>query len=131
VSTPSGPADLLASARDLMSRTDASTVGVWPRTAALLARQALEDAMAERWKADQSTAPMTRATMRSQLTCLPAYVDEAVARQIAFAYAALSGACHYHSYELAPTAAELTRWIDAVEALIAELATTPCRCGPG
>jgi hypothetical protein len=87
--------------------------------------------MDERWKADESTAPMTRATMRSQLTCLPAYVNEAVARQVAFAYAALSGACHYHSYELAPTAAELTLWIDAVEALIAELATTPWRCPRG
>ena len=35
------PEDLLASARDLIDRPDATTVGVWPRTAALLARQAL------------------------------------------------------------------------------------------
>jgi len=33
----------------------------------------------------------------------------------------LSSACHYHPYELAPTAAELTGWIDDVEALVAEL----------
>lgn len=122
MSVPSSPASLLANARDLMSRTDASTVGVWPRTAALLARQALEDAVDARWTANQSTAPMIRASMRSQLTCLPAYMDEAVAHQIAFVYAALTTACHHHPYELAPTAAELTRWIDAVERLIGELA---------
>jgi hypothetical protein len=27
-------------------------------------------------------------------------------------------ACRYHAYELAPTAAELSRWIDAVDELI-------------
>jgi len=27
-------------------------------------------------------------------------------------FAALSSACHYHPYELAPTAAELTSWLD-------------------
>jgi hypothetical protein len=60
--------------------------------------------------------------MRSQLTCLPVYIDESVARQIAFAYAALTRACHYHPCELAPTAAELSRWIDTVEMLVTELA---------
>jgi hypothetical protein len=120
------PADLLASARELIARPDASTAGVWPRTAAVLARQALEKAVDARWAADNETAGMTRATMRSQLTCLPQYLDPAVARQVAYAYAALSCACHFHPYELAPTAAELTRWITDVETLISRI-TSPER----
>lgn len=116
------PAELLAAARELIGRGDASTAGVWPRTAAFLARQALEEAVDARWAADPVTAPMCRATMWSRLTCLPAYLDKQTARQVAFAYAALSGACHYHQYELAPTAAELTGWIRDVEALVAQLA---------
>lgn len=115
------PADLLAGARELINRPDAAAAGVWPRTAATLARQALEAAVDARWLASPQTAAMTRATMRSQLTCLPTYVDEQVARQVAFAYAALTAACHYHPYELAPTAAELTGWIADVEALVAQL----------
>ena len=112
------PAELLAGARDLIERPDATTAGVWPRTAALLARQALEAAVDDQWALDSETAGMDRATMRSQLICLPSYADEAVARQIAFTYAALTGACHFHPYELAPTATELSRWISDVEKLL-------------
>lgn len=116
------PTNLLETARELIARADVSTAGVWPRTAAFLARQALEDAVDARWAGNPITAPMCRASMWSRLSCLPAYLDKQTARQVAFAYAALSGACHYHPYELAPTAAELSRWISDVEALIARLA---------
>jgi hypothetical protein len=115
------PTDLLACARELINRPDAAVAGVWPRTAATLARQALETAVDTHWLASPQTAAMTRATMRSQLTCLPDYLDEQVARQITFAYAALTAACHYHPYELSPPAAELTGWIADVEALVAQL----------
>jgi hypothetical protein len=37
---------------------------------------------------------------------------------VAHAWAALSHACHHHPYELSPTAEELERWMDTVEALI-------------
>jgi hypothetical protein len=115
------PGELLASARDLIARPDVVTAGVWPRTAAMLARQALEAAVDARWAAQAGTAGMVSATMRSQLICLPEYLDEAIARQVAYAYAALSCACHYHPYELAPTAAELTRWITNVETLVTQI----------
>jgi hypothetical protein len=61
---------------------------------------------------------MRWASTWSQLTCLPAYLDKQIAHQVGFAYAALTSACHYHPYELAPTAAELTSWITDVEALV-------------
>jgi hypothetical protein len=115
------PGELLAEARALILRPDASTAGVWPRTAAFLARQALEEAVNGCWAASAATSPMLDASMWSRLACLPAYVSGAEARQAVFAYAALSSACHYHPYELAPTAAELSGWIDDVEELVGEL----------
>lgn len=115
------PEELLAEARKLIARPDASTAGVWPRAAAFLARQALEAAVDARWSANPATEPMRHATMWSKLACLPSYVDKQTARQVTFAYAALSTACHYHHYELAPTAAELTNWITDINSLITHL----------
>ncbi|MGH3244731.1 MAG: hypothetical protein ACRDOI_00735 [Trebonia sp.] len=112
------PAELLAGARTLIARPDAATTGVWPHAAALLTRQALEDAVNARWARDEADLPMKRASMRSRLIALPFYLDGATARQMTFVNAALTGACHYHPYELAPTAVELTRWIDDVDALV-------------
>ncbi len=89
------PEDLLTAAGRLIRRPDAATAGVWPRAAALLARQALE-----------------RCSMRSQLLCLTAYLGQDTATRAGYLSAALSRACHYHSYELAPTAAELTGWLN-------------------
>jgi hypothetical protein len=106
------PQELLDSARDLMQRPGASLDGIWPRASALLARQALETAMAELWAAHRQTAGLSAATMRSQELCLTAYLDPATASRITYLLAALSRACHYHPYELAPTAAELTRWLN-------------------
>lgn len=115
------PASLLAAARELIARTDAATLGVWPRTSALLARQALEQAIRSRWLTEPQTAGLAACSMRTQLTCLPYYLDAASAGQVAYAWAALSSACHYHRYELAPTAAELTSWIDDVDRLLPQI----------
>lgn len=115
------PAQLLAAARELITRPDSGTTGVWPRTAALLARQALEEAIDAHWAAEAETAPLCQATMRSQLICLPAYLEPAVAHQVAYTWAALSNACHYHPYELTPTSSELTAWISDVAVLISRI----------
>ncbi len=112
------PRDLLTAARDMLERPAAATAGVWPRASALLARQALESATDQLWAANPTTSGLTECTMRSQLACLPTYLDAHLAHQITYVYAALSEACHYHAYELAPTAAELSGWINAVNDLI-------------
>jgi hypothetical protein len=52
---------------------------------------------------------------------LTAYVDEDVAARAAYLSAALSRACHYHPYELSPTASELTRWLNETADLVALL----------
>jgi hypothetical protein len=115
------PKQLLAAARELITRPDSATAGVWPRTSALLARQALEQALDSRWAAQPETSPLRQASTRSQLICLPAYLDPALAHQIAYTWAALSNACHYHPYELAPTSTELTAWISDVATLISRI----------
>jgi hypothetical protein len=112
------PADLLTAARDMLLQPEASTAGLWPRACAFLTRQALETAVDELWAADPATTGLIDCTMRSQLSCLPAYLDSSTAHRVAYVWAALSDACHYHAYELAPTAAELTGWINAVSNLI-------------
>jgi hypothetical protein len=115
------PEDLLTEARRLVEHPDAATAGVWPRAAALLARQALEQAMAGLWAERPGADGLADCTMRSQLLCLTAYLDEDVASRAAYLSAALSRACHYHPYELAPTATELTRWLNEAADLIALL----------
>ena len=115
------PEELLAAARRLIRRPDAATAGVWPRAAALLARQALELAIAALWAVRPEAAGLSTCSMRSQLLCLTAYLGQDVATRAGYLSAALSRACHYPSYELAPTAAELTRWLDEASDLMALL----------
>ena len=108
--------ELLAAARRLVERPDAGTAGVWPRATALLARQALEQAMAALWAGRPEVSGLSGG--RSQLLCLTAYVDKDVATRAAYLSAALSRTCHYHPYELTPTASELTRWLNEAADLI-------------
>jgi hypothetical protein len=115
------PEELLAAARRLVEHPDAATAGVWPQSAALLARQALEQAMAGLWAGQPGSDGLSHGTMRSQLLCLNAYVGQDVATRASYLSAALSRACHYHPYELPPTAAELTGWLDETADLIALL----------
>jgi hypothetical protein len=115
------PKDLLTEARRLVEHPDAGTAGVWPRAAAFLARQALEQAMAGLWAGQPGADGLSSRPMRSQLLCLTAYVDQDVAARAAYLAAALSRACHYHPYELAPTASELTRWLNETADLVALL----------
>ena len=115
------PDELLTEARRLVDHPDAATAGVWPRAAALLARQALEQAMTGLWAGRPEADGLATSSMRSQLLCLAAYLDPDVATRAAYLSAALSRACHYHSYELAPIATELVRWLDETADLVALL----------
>lgn len=100
------PADLLEAARALMARTRPETTGLWPRAAALLARQALEATVAEIWR-EKGLDDMAACGMRQQLICLRAYVKPEVAGALAESWAVLTRACHHHAYEVAPTVGEL------------------------
>jgi len=110
----SDTAATLQLARDLLRRADPSTAGLWPRAAALLVRQALEEAVDDYWRARQ--LPLDSLPTQAQLVCLRMMSSD-LARpvQLHEAWGALSRACHHHPYELAPTAAELSAWIGVVE----------------
>jgi hypothetical protein len=110
------PAELLTAARGLLEKP-AIAPGGWPRMVALLTRQALERSLSEFWEARPATAGLSQCSRKSQLACLPFYIDVRVAREAAYVWAALSDACHYHAYELAPTVGELTGWLNAVAGL--------------
>jgi len=115
--------DLLEQARDLLRRGPGSTAGLWPRAAALLARQALETALDDFWR--DKGIDLARCSSRAQLICLRTYhPDKDAARYAHQVWAALSRACHHHTYELAPTAGELEGWITWVDQF-QKLGTTP------
>ena len=64
----------------------------------------------------------------AQLLVLPSYLrDQEAARDAAYAWSALSRACHHHAYELQPTASELRSLITLTRRLAAaiEAATAP------
>jgi hypothetical protein len=110
------PAELLAAARTMIYQPRQGTSGLWARAAALLARQALEELLDALWVRE---APgVEHASTTCQLLCLPAFLpDRRLAGQAAHAWAALTHACHHHPYELAPTAEELDRWLEVINAL--------------
>ncbi len=106
---------LVNAARSVINVQRDDLVGTWPRTAALLGRQALEHSLTQFWL---STKPgVEQATMRAQLLCLPEYADPDLARRVRYAWHALSGACHHQAYDLPPVASELQGWLDEVEVL--------------
>ena len=105
-------ASLLDTAGALVEEPCKELGTAWPRVAAHLARQALEDLLARFWS---KKAPGTEeTTLRAQLTCLPYYLDEGLAERAAYAWAALSRACHHQESELLPTTSELRNWVAAV-----------------
>ena len=114
------PAALVALGRDLLARADDGLGGERYRAAALLARQAVERAVAD---ALEKRAPgASQSSARAQLLCLPTYAPTEPALAARYLWSALTRACHHHPYELAPTAGELAAWLDETERVVAALA---------
>ena len=104
---------LVSAARDLIRDDDATTAGLWPRAAALLARQGLELAMARLWEV---TAPgLERTSTRCQLLCVGDMLnDRELGGRATLTWRSLSNACHHRIYELPPTASELNMALETV-----------------
>ena len=118
--------ELLAMAKQLLERPDAKTAGLWPRAAALLARQALEKGLDEYWR--ERGVALDEFGIRPQLICLREYIgDAALAGRAHHTWAALSEACHHHPYELAPGHDELKAWLGAVDELLKGALQAPAR----
>lgn len=104
------PLALVAAARELLAASPAAAVGVWPRAAALLARQGLELSLRRYW--ERRAPGLERTSMRCQLLSLPAFIpDRPLTERASHAWWALSRATHHHEYELPPTHAELELWL--------------------
>jgi hypothetical protein len=110
--------ELVALTRAMLANGSDVSVGRWSRATALLTRQALEASLDELWAA--RSPGIAACSTRAQLLCLPTYLgDGDLADRTAWTWWALSQACHFHAYELAPTVGELNAWLETV----AELAT--------
>lgn len=96
-------------ALEILDRTDASIEGLWPRAAAVLGRQALEEKILALIGAE-----FEGCSMRAQLLVLEEKLGRAKAGEFAYAYGELSEACHYHPYRSAPVLTELREWIGSL-----------------
>lgn len=118
------PNELVKLARGLLKADATGAAGVWPRAGALLARQALELALSELWSI--CGVEMDKVSARAQLLCFEAYIrDQQLGQDVRQTWSALSRATHHQPFELAPTAAELSRWFDVVERLILRITDAP------
>lgn len=116
---------VLVAARALVDEPDAGTAGLWPRAAALLTRQVLEQSIDSLWAL---RAPAMRwTTWRAKLLSLPVAMSDAdLVADAVYAWHALSAASHLHAHELAPTRAELVPLIEIagrVEAYVHRVTT--------
>jgi hypothetical protein len=108
-------ANLLARARTLLASKGSG--GLSLRMTAFLARQALEEIIAERCARLRAPAPWS--PMRTKLLILRALDDPHDADLAAMAWNRLSNACHVHAYEMQPSVSEVEHLCSLVESLSA------------
>ncbi|OEJ23974.1 hypothetical protein AS594_05260 [Streptomyces agglomeratus] len=122
-STPVLPTHALLAAADMLlnpSEDTALSPGVRARAAATLLRLALDETLDAFWR---SVSPRMTRNGRTRMLCLQWYVSPSVARQWYTVWSGLSAACHYHTYDLPPTPAEVRAWHQDVSELLPLLAT--------
>lgn len=102
------PQQLLDEAAALLAQPRPSMRRCWQRGCACLTRIALEQGLRLYWH--QVAPTIARCPMRHQLLALPHFVDAEAGLVARTAWHGLSRAMHHHTYELAPTVAELQAW---------------------
>jgi len=109
-------AEPLRDARALLDHPPSTHPGLWERAAILLARQALEEALDDFWRA---RAPdLLNASMRAQLLCLgPLMNNDRDAADIDQLWGALSNACHFDAFGPTPGPAEVHAWLTDTQRL--------------
>lgn len=118
---------LLDAAARLLDRQPRSMRRCWQRGCACLIRVALEQALRRYW--GRVAASVAGCPMRSQLLALPTFAGAEVALTARATWYGLSRAVHHHTYELAPTLAELRGWHHDVAALLPQLESPSPRLG--
>ena len=114
-------AEPLREVRALVDNPPSTQPGLWERAAILLARQALEEALDDFWRA---RAPdLLHASMRAQLLCLgPLMSNDRDAADVDQLWGALSNACHFDAIQPTPAGAEVHAWLNETQRLCQLLA---------
>ncbi|MET7709010.1 hypothetical protein [Micromonospora sp. NPDC005413] len=113
------PHTYLNAASALLLHPPSSMRRCWQRGSACLTRLALEQGLRHYW--DQVAPSVVDRPMRNQLLVLPTFAGAEAASTARTAWHGLSRAMHHHTYELAPTVAELRGWHQDVTALLPQL----------
>lgn len=118
--------ELLTQAQHILATRNVR--GSSSRTAAFLARRALEENIDNRCAALGVVAPW--ASTRSKLILLRA-LDPAVGDRAANAWNRLSSACHVHAYELRPAVSEVSDLCHVVAEVLSSEASDATHSTPG
>lgn len=114
------PSDLLVVARRMLSTRGTLPVVVRSRAAAVLARQALEGALAEYWA--HRLTRVGGAPARVQLLCARHLLDRLdLAGDLSYLWSALSRVLHHHPTDTAPTQAEIDHLLVRAQAVTTSL----------
>ncbi len=123
------PADLLRVAHGVLDAPNLPP-SVSARGAALLARQALEAGLRDRWRAEGATVEgAAGASFREQILALRA-IDETTEQQTSHTWWQLTRACHHHHYELTPASSEVDGLLSDTQVVLGELAPSTDRAHP-
>jgi len=110
--------EALQAARSLVAGGRLGTDVMWARSAALVTRQALEEALYEKLHSQYGVG--RSAKFSTQLILLREVSDNPeLAAEVAWTWSALSSATHIQGYALPPTHGELQRWLGTVERFVA------------
>lgn len=93
------------------------------RSAALMARTAVEFALRDYWMAANRAVTLSNTTI--QLTCLRSVVNEEVGARTEYAWRTLSDLCHYRVYQVTPLLSEINNAIDRAQLAIQGLRSLP------
>ncbi|MFZ2239936.1 MAG: hypothetical protein WAV90_10385 [Gordonia amarae] len=104
---------LLARAQELLAQPGRAA-GNSARLAAFLARQSVED-LIDRRCAQLCGIDVGAGTMRSKLAILRSLDDTSAGPVLVGAWHQLTGFCHQHAYQLAPTVSEVRAQCDVVQ----------------
>ena len=91
------------------------------RSAALMARTGVENALDDYWKATRPD--LTRCSRKTQMVCLGVLATPAQGRTVEIAWRTLSDLCHYRPYQITPLATEIDNAITLAEQAVASLRT--------
>lgn len=124
------PAERAREARRLIAIDDEVTRFAWAPAAVILARQALEGTIDRHYRKFPSTRGIAEASWREKLICLPHYFrrGDPEARQlverVTWCWVALSNAAHERGLVMLPSASDIAKWLETVEAFVAEVDRT-------